>query len=175
VLGLLGMAVAGAAVYFSPFFRKRTLPESWVARMPALSHMRRIDVAARKLAARVEILLGAVLVTVLLQALALTAYFVVAMALRLDAPLYRYFEFFAYFYAGTLVQALPGPPQGLGTVELTYRYFFSPYGSPSQIVCMALAIRIVVLICALPGLLVTLTGAYRPKNVPLSQPALDVV
>lgn len=175
VLGLLVVGAVGAAAYFSPLVRKYSLPDSWLARVPALLHLRRIDDAARRLAGRGKILVGAVFLTVLLQALALTAYFIVAVALALEAPLSRYFEFFAYFYAGTLVQALPGPPQGLGTVELTYRYFFSPYGSPSQIVCMALAIRIVVLICALPGLLVTLTGAYRPKDLPLAGHTLDPV
>jgi len=47
---------------------------------------------------------------------------------------------------------------------LTYCYFFDAFGSQPQIICMAFAIRVVVLICALPGLLVTLTGSYRPKE-----------
>jgi uncharacterized membrane protein YbhN (UPF0104 family) len=105
--------------------------------------------------------------------MALAAYFVVAIALALDAHAGNVLEYFAYFYTGTVVQALPGPPQGLGTVELTYRYFFAAFGSPSQIVCMAFAIRVVVLVCALPGLLVTLTGSYRPKEASAFDIALE--
>lgn len=165
VLGLLGAAIVGLLLYFSPLVRWRHQLEAWSKRAPAFVHVLRIDKAARTLAAHRRVLLTAILLTAFLQVLALSAYIIVASATGIQAGTANYFEFLAYFYTGTLVQALPGPPQGLGTVELTYRYFFSPYGSPSQIICMALAIRVVVLICALPGLLVTLTGGYRPKQI----------
>ncbi|MDO8630112.1 MAG: hypothetical protein Q7R41_06425, partial [Phycisphaerales bacterium] len=100
-----------------------------------------------------------------LQLMALASYFVVAIALAMKADAGNVPEYFAYFYTGALVQSLPGPPQGLGTVELAYRFFFAPYGSASQIVCMAFAIRLVGLICALPGLFVTLTGSYKPREI----------
>lgn len=166
VLGLLAVGVLGASFYLSPLLPKLARASDWSSRLPAFQHVRRFDTAARTLARRWRILAGAVALTVLLQWLALSAYFIVARAMNLRADLDNLLEYYAYFYAGTLVQALPGPPQGLGTVELTYRYFFEPFGSPSQIVCMALVIRIVVLICAIPGLLVTMTGGYRPKAVP---------
>jgi hypothetical protein len=168
VLGLLAVGVIGLAAYFA-LLGRWNVPDAWIARFPALAHVRRIDQAARTLAGRRGLLINAVLLTAFLQFLALAAYFVVAAAMNLRTGLGNVFEYFAYFYAGTLVQALPGPPQGLGTVELTYRYFFAAYGSPSQIVCIALTIRVVVLICALPGLLVTLTGGYRPKAAELEQ------
>ncbi len=164
MLGLLSVGVVCVAVYFSPLARRFRLPTSWQECVPAFSHLKRMDGAARKLAGHRAVLVGAVLITVLLQATALAAYFAVAVAMAMDAHAGNIFEFFAYFYTGTVVQALPGPPQGLGTVELAYRYFFASFGSASQIVCMALAIRVVVLICALPGLLVTLTGSYRPSG-----------
>ena len=163
VFGLLAVAIGGLIFYFSPLFPRLFAWDAWSARVPALAHFRRIDQAARNLAGRPRLWIAAVLLTAFLQFLALAAYFTVALAMNMRADASSVLEYFAYFYTGTLVQALPGPPQGLGTVELTYRYFFAPYGSPSQIVCMALAIRVVVLLCALPGLLVTLTGGYRPK------------
>ena len=171
MLGLLSAGVVCLAVYFSPLARRFRLPASWQERVPALSHLKRMDGAARKLAGHRAVLVGAILITVLLQMMALAAYFVVAVAMAMDAHAGNIVEFFAYFYTGTVVQALPGPPQGLGTVELAYRYFFASFGSASQIVCMALAIRVVVLICALPGLLVTLTGSYRPSRKVASSPA----
>jgi uncharacterized membrane protein YbhN (UPF0104 family) len=108
---------------------------------------------------------GAFVLTVILQAMAIGAYFTVAVALAMTANLDNVLEYYTYFYTGVLVQTLPGPPQGLGTVELAYRFFLAPFGSPSQIVCVAFAIRVVVLACALPGLLVTLTGSYKPRDV----------
>jgi len=168
MLGIVGIGAVAAFAYFSPVFRRRWGNVAWLSRLPMLQQLKRVDKAARTLVARRGTLFAAVLITIGLQATALTAYFVTAVALALDAHAGNVLEYFAYFYTGVLVQALPGPPQGLGTVELTYRYFFAAFGSPSQIVCMAFAIRMVALVCALPGLLVTLTGSYRPKEPPRS-------
>jgi len=159
----MAIGVVGGAFYLSPVFRMIKLPQSLLSRIPMIDHLRRMDQAARTLAGHFPAVCGAVFLTAVLQALALCAYFAVAVALMMDAHWGNMLEYFTYFYTGTIVQALPGPPQGLGTVELAYRFFFSPYGSASQIVCMALAIRVVVLVCAVPGLLVTLSGSYRPK------------
>ncbi len=159
----MGIGVFGGAFYLSPLFRMIKLPPSVLSRIPMIDHLRRMDRAARTLAGHLPVVFGAVFLTVALQALALLAYFAVAVAVMMDAHFGNILEYFTYYYTGTIVQALPGPPQGLGTVELAYRFFFAPYGSASQIVCMALSIRIVVLVCAVPGLLVTLSGSYRPK------------
>ncbi len=164
MLGMLGIGAVVAFAYLSPALRRRWVNIPLISRLPMLHQLKRVDKTARTLVGRTGTLVGAVLLTIGLQAMALAAYFVVAIALAMDANAGNMLEYFAYFYAGTIVQALPGPPQGLGTVELTYRYFFAEFGSPSQIVCMAFAIRVVALVCALPGLLVTLTGSYRPKK-----------
>ncbi len=162
---LVGVFVVVA--YFAPWLRRFLLPASLLQRIPMRDQIRRIDSAARTLLRQWPTVVVAILVTIFLQALAMFAYSAVAVAIGLDVDWRTLPEFFAYFYTGTVVQALPGPPQGLGTVELAYRYFFSPFGSPAQIVSMALSIRLVVLVCALPGLWVTLTGTYRPKQVDL--------
>jgi uncharacterized protein (TIRG00374 family) len=164
MVGMIGIGVVVAFLYLSPALRKRWVNGKWVSRLPMLHQLKRVDHAARTLVGRTGTLAASVLLTIGLQAMALAAYFTVAVALAMDAHAGNMLEYFAYFYSGTLVQTLPGPPQGLGTVELTYRYFFAAFGSPSQIICMAFAVRVVVLICALPGLLVTLTGSYRPKE-----------
>ena len=165
VLLALGIGVLAAVVYLSPFARKHLVPYTWLSRLPRFDQLQRIDKTARVLAGKISTLAGAFLLTVFLQAMAIGAYFTVAVALALTANLGNALEYYTYFYMGVLVQTLPGPPQGLGTVELAYRFFLAPFGSPSQIVCMAFAIRVVVLACALPGLLVTLTGSYKPREV----------
>ncbi len=169
-LGVLAIGTVGVFAYLSPILRKYLAPRTWLARLPMLDHLRRIDKAARVLVERKSIVVVAVALTLLLQGLALGAYFIVAVALGLDANAGNVTEYYAYFYTGALVQSLPGPPQGLGTVELTYRYLLAPFGSPSQIVCVAIGARIVVLACALPGLLVTLTGSYKPRTFGPIQP-----
>ncbi|RME40320.1 MAG: UPF0104 family protein [Planctomycetota bacterium] len=164
VLGFLILAAAAVALYFSPAVRRRLRPGRWLERLPAHEQLRRIDQAARTLAGHLPALALSWLITLLLQVLAIGAYYTVALAVGMEGGWSRVLEYYAYFYAGAVIQALPGPPQGLGTVELAYRYFFAPYGSASQIVSMALLGRIVVLVCALPGLWITMTGAYRPRE-----------
>ncbi len=170
-LGVLVIGVVGVFAYLSPLLRKYLVPRAWLARLPMVEHLRRMDNAARALVDHKSIVGVAIALTLLLQWLALGAYFTVAVALGLDAHAGNVVEYYAYFYTGALVQALPGPPQGLGTVELAYRYLLAPFGNPSQIVCVAIGVRIVVLVCALPGLLVTLTGSYKPRALASLQQA----
>lgn len=165
MLAMLGITVVGVLLYFSPLVRKLFVPRRLIARLPMVDQIQRIDKAAHTLAGHKSIVAAAILLTVFLQGVAISAYFTCAVALKMDAHAGNVLEYFTYFYTGVLIQALPGPPQGLGTVELAYSYFFSDFGSQSQIVCMAFAIRLVALTCALPGLLVTLTGSYRPRDL----------
>lgn len=158
------IGVAGVFAYLSPTFRKHLIPKRWLSRLPMFAHLQRIDKTACTLAGHKPVLAVSVLTTVVLQVLAVGAYFTVAAALTLDAHFGNIVEYYAYFYTGAVIQALPGPPQGLGTVELAYLFFFAPFGTPSQIVCVAFLVRVVVLVCALPGLLVTITGSYKPRQ-----------
>lgn len=163
-LGILAALVAGGLAYLSPRLRARLLPQGLIRRLPGHEHLRRMDQAARALARHKGILLGAFLLTILLQGIAACSLLVIAEGLGMHAGWRHAPEFYVYFCTGSVVQALPGPPQGLGTVELAYRYFFADFGSPAQIVCLALGIRVVGLLAALPGMFAVLTGAYRPKG-----------
>ena len=162
-LAMLGIGLVAAALYLAPPVRRQLVPWAWLSRLPMFEQLQRIDRTARVLAGSPLTLVNVFLLTVFLQAMAIGAYFTVAVALALTANLGNVLEYYTYFYTGVLIQALPGPPRGLGTVELAYRYFLAPFGSPSQIICVAFAIRLVVLTVALPGLLVTLTGSYKPR------------
>lgn len=163
MLTLLVAGIVGAGLYFSPFSKKISVPAR-LRENPAVLQISRMDQAVRILARHGWTLAASVLLTIVLQLLALGSYFVAAIALSMKTSVDLIPEYFAYFYMGAMIQALPGPPQGLGTVELAYRHFFAPFGSPSQIICLAFAIRLIALACSLPGLLVTLTGSYKPKD-----------
>lgn len=175
MLGMLGAGVLASIAYLSPALRRHLLPRAWLERLPIAGQLQRIDRTARALAESKSTMVGAALLTIFLQALAVGAYFTVAVAIGLDAGWHNVQEYYTYFYTGVLIQALPGPPQGLGTVELAYRYFLAPFGSPSQIVCVAFAVRVVALTAALPGLLVTLTGSYKPRNVASIEEAAEAI
>ncbi|MCH7993888.1 MAG: flippase-like domain-containing protein [Planctomycetes bacterium] len=170
VLLVLAIGAVSGLIYLSPMVRRHLVPRAWLARLPMYNQLQRIDNTARALVKRKGILVGAVLLTVLLQGVAIGAYFTVAAGVGLDAKASNALEYYTYFYTGVLIQALPVTPQGLGTVELAYRFFFAPFGSPAQIVFMAATIRIIVLICALPGLFITLIGAYKPQKESWTEP-----
>ncbi len=165
MLSMLGIGAAAVFVYLSPVVRRSPLPQQLLRRLPQQKHLKRIDETARAVASSKATVVLSVTITIMLQALALAAYFLVAKSVGLFANLENILEYYSCFYVGSIIQALPGPPQGLGTVELAYRYFFAPFGSASQIICVAFLIRLLVLTCALPGLLVTLTGSYKPERI----------
>jgi len=173
-LSILAAGVIAALAYLSPFLREKLVPKKLLSRLPMGDQLKRVDQAGRTLARHKSIVVAALFITFVLQAVAMAAFFIVAVALGMRANVGNVLEYYAYFATGAVVQALPGPPQGLGTVELAYSYFFKTYGSPSQIVCMALGIRLVAFTASLPGLLVTLTGAYKPKTVAPSPISGDV-
>lgn len=166
---LTGLAVGMLVVlaYLSPLVRGRLVPKAskkWISRLPMFEHLQRVDSAARKLAGQIPTVLATMALTAFLQIQAMGAYVIVAIALGLKVTLATVPQYYAYFYTGLVVQAMPGPPQGLGTVELVYRYFLEPFGSPSQIICVAFLARVMVLVSSLPGLIVTLSGSYKPQN-----------
>ncbi len=161
VLLLSAIGVATAAIYFSPLMGRLFPLRTWAMRRPVFGYLERIDRTARTLLADKRSLAAALLTTIVLQVIGVGAFVVVARAIGMSLHSGNIHEYYAYFYTGAVIQALPGPPQGLGTVELAYRYLFAPYGTPSQIVSLAFLVRMVGLFWALPGLAVTATGAYR--------------
>ncbi len=176
MLSMLGGGIGLTIVYFAPPVRKYLLPQSLLHRIPMIDHIRRADAAAHALLKHKGLVVSAVMVTILLQAIAVAAYFTIAISLAFDARIGNFLEYYTYFCTGVVIQALPGPPQGLGTVELAYSYFFKTFGSASQIICLAFAIRLLVLVAALPGLWVTMTGSYKPQasiDLPQEKPTTD--
>ncbi len=164
-LAMLAALVVGSLAYLSPAVRRVVPVRALLAKLPASGHLLRIDDAALSLGRRKGIVLGGLVLTMVLQAIAAVALFTLGIGLGMRAEPSLLHEYYAYFCTGSVVQALPGPPQGLGTVELCYSFFFADYGSPAQIVCLALGIRVVALTASLPGLFAVLTGAYKPKEL----------
>ncbi len=73
---------------------------------------------------------------------------------------------------GFLISAIPiAPPQGFGVMESFFVLFFVKNGlsTASQAVTFALALRLIQLIWALPGVLVPLLGAHLPSKTELAQ------
>jgi uncharacterized protein (TIRG00374 family) len=170
-LAALAALVLGGIAYLSPQLRRIFRLRKILEKLPGSAHLIRIDDAATTLGRHKLLVLSGLLLTMFLQAIAALALYTLAIGLGMRAEPSLLHEYYAYFCTGSVVQALPGPPQGLGTVELCYSFFFADYGSPAQIVCLALGIRVVALTASLPGLLAVLTGAYKPRELARFQEA----
>ncbi len=144
----------------------------WTRRSRRRDVIERVDGLLRRRLLRPGALALAVLVTFGIQLLAAGAFVMVCAALHMHTTTDGFATIYAYFSAGELIRALPGPPQGLGTMELAYRYFFADCGSASQILSAAVLIRMVNLLCSLPGVLwiggVLPSASVQPRPAPAS-------
>ena len=94
----------------------------------------------------------AILDTLGIQVAAAASFLLIAVALGFRLTPADGLDLYAFFSAGEIVKALPGPPQGFGTLEAAYGLFFREWATTSQIVSAAFAIRVVNLVCSLPGI-----------------------
>lgn len=132
---------------------------SWVG-----EQFRRVDETTQRLIRHKPMVLGSVFVTMVLQLIAMSAWQAIVYALRMPWSLSRAGDYYAYLGGANVVACVPITFQGIGTVEAYYKEFLTGDGvTVSQILCFAMATRLLQLVWSLPGVLVTMTGAYRPR------------
>jgi uncharacterized protein (TIRG00374 family) len=85
----------------------------------------------------------------------------IGVAMGLDVPFYNYFIFVPLIY---IIGAVPLTPGGVGVIEGLYLTFFAGVcqADASQVVAMAMLVRIVRMALAMPGLAVLITGPKLP-------------
>lgn len=152
--------------------RKLSRAFTWIA-----GQFRRVDETTRRLIRHKPLVLGTVLITMVLQLMAMTAFQAIVFAVRMPWDTVRAWDYYVYLGCGTVVAVLPITPQGVGTVEAFYKEFLVGNGvTVAQILCLAMAVRFLMLLWALPGFFVSATGAYRPRKTeapshPVDEPA----
>lgn len=172
VAGIMGLACGGLAVGALFIFSRRLrhairLPEL-AAKLPAGEHLLRVGratVAMRKHKALVAASLG---LTAVLQFLVMVSAFAMARALNMRGDFTLYLVYVPVVF---LIAAVPiAPPQGVGILEFFCVQFFAAgrLNSDSQAFVFALAIRLIQLVWALPGILVPLLGAHLPTQIELA-------
>jgi hypothetical protein len=133
----------------------------------------RIDATTRRLIDHKPLVIGAVLLTMLLQFLALSSYQVLVYALHMPRDGSKVWDYYAFLGTGNVAAALPITYQGVGVMEALYKKFMSGgHGTMAQILCLAMAVRVLHLFWSLPGFFVTMTGGYRPREGPAGEPDL---
>lgn len=169
-LGLLvaGLAV-GAAIVFTPRLREALRLRDLAMRLPMGEQLLRVGRATLAIGRHKLLVVTALALTLSLQLIAIAGAAVMGWALDMHA---RPLEYFIYVAIGFMIAAIPiAPPQGLGVMEFAYVQFFTQGGlnTASQAVALALAVRLIQLVWALPGILVPLLGAHLPSKAELAQ------
>lgn len=164
LIGLSSAMLLGGVVYLLPMWRRWNLTRSVTSRLPQREQIKRIDATIHGLLSSPGVLLRAMGITVVLQVFAAASFVCMAAGLGMHLGGATWLEWYAYFSAGEIVKAIPGPPQGLGTMELAYTYFFAGLGSASQILTAAIGVRAVNLLCSVPGTMIFFGRMGRAKS-----------
>jgi len=168
VLILAAMIVGAIVVTWAPL--RRLVPLALLERLPGYSQIKRAHGATDRLLRHIPLVVSALLIAIVLQFIAIGAGVVCAYALHMDFSGSKVWDYFAFIGSGHVVASIPITPQGLGTMEVAYKEFFlGSYGSLSQLLCLALLLRVMQFAWSMPGALVTLMGAYKPR----AHPSLD--
>jgi glycosyltransferase 2 family protein len=173
----LGLAVlcailaAGSIVVFSGRIRRALRLAELAEKLPGGEQIMRIGKATVALRRHKGHAVVSLLLTLLLQIIVMISAAVMGWALGMHAPpgspLAQLWYFVIYIAIGFLIAAIPiTPPQGIGVMEAAYVKFFMRGGlnTASQAVALALAVRLIQLVWALPGVLVPLLGAHLPRK-----------
>jgi uncharacterized protein (TIRG00374 family) len=163
--GILVAMVIGAALFFSHTFRRLIRYEKILQRLPLSHQFQRVDQAFFVLSRQKRKVGVAVVLTVVLQLFAIASFIIVAMALGMRTDSLP--PYLVYLPLGIVVRAIPISIQGAGPMDWCFQRFFvdAGLGTPQQVQVLAVAVRLLDLLWAIPGVLVLITGReLPPKN-----------
>ncbi len=166
---VLGILALGSLVVFSERLRHAVGLPKLAAMLPAGQHLLRIGRTLTALRDHLPLSFACLMLTVTLQFLVMVSVYAFALALQMKGDFPQYLIYVPILF---LVAALPiAPPQGFGVMEAFSLQFFGrdAGNTPAQALALALAIRIVQLVWALPGGLVPLLGAHVPRADELAE------
>ncbi|MBI5866553.1 MAG: flippase-like domain-containing protein [Planctomycetes bacterium] len=164
-LGLIWVGLlVGCLFVFSTRLRHAIRLPQLAEKLPAGEHLLRIGRATVAMRRHPAFVLLSLAMTLALQFLVVASGFYMARALGMKGGFELYF---ICIPIGFLIAAVPiSPPQAFGVLEYAYIQFFTQGGlnSKSVSVAFALAIRLIQLVWALPGILVPLLGLHLPSK-----------
>lgn len=140
--------------------------------LPASEQLLRIGRATVAMRQHWTLVALSLVITIALQLLVVWSAFLMARAMFLKGTAELYF---ICVPIGFLIQAIPiTPPQAFGVLEYAYVQFFARgalhgVNPESAAVAFALAVRLIQLVWAVPGVLVPLLGAQLPRRDELTQ------
>jgi uncharacterized membrane protein YbhN (UPF0104 family) len=170
LLVICAVLAAGCIVVFSRRIRGVLRLKELAARLPMGDQLLRVGRATVAMRHHKLLIVVSLLMTFALQGICMFSAAIMAYALGMEGGWSHYF---VYVSIGFLIAAIPiAPPQAFGVLEYFYVKFFTGgalHNDPSQAVALALAVRLIQLVWALPGVLVPLLGAHLPSKVELAE------
>jgi hypothetical protein len=164
---LLLTLVVGAIIFFSRRIRSAIRFDKIISMLPLKDQVQRIDRATFRMRSHKRIVLSALLVTGVIQFLAIASFVAAGRAIHMAHPLPA---FFACLSASLLVAAIPLTPMSIGPMEAMFKLFFvGDLANSSQSIFLAIMVRLIQLVWALPGVLVPLSGAHLPPAEKLAE------
>ena len=159
---ILSGMVAVFVFLFSGRVRQMLHLQKLYQRLPLAHHIASAGEVTRLYRRNVASMVKAVLITVLIHVTWISSIFLTAAALSLPTPWHVYFLYIPLIYT---IGAVPLTPGGVGLVEKFYLVFFVTAAcSPSRVLALALLVRLTPILVSLPGAVVAITGAKRPKT-----------
>jgi uncharacterized protein (TIRG00374 family) len=161
-----GLVVSGAMVY-SRRVRQALRLRQIVDRLPLAAQLQRIGQATLAMRSHKLLVTSSLLITFALQGTCIVSATIMAWAIGMQGS---FDYFFIYIAVGFLIAAVPiSPPQAIGVMESFYVWCFTADGlnTASQAFALAVAVRLIQLVWALPGVLVPLLGAHLPRRAEL--------
>ncbi len=170
-LGLVFVAV----LFLSRHVRRALFLNVLLEKLPFAGSLKKIDSAIRIYRSHVGVLLWALLLTAVIQGLAIMATWMLAQALGYSQV--KFFQCLIIMPIVWLISAAIPVPGGLGVMENLFVPFFAKAIDPMveqrtdrwlEVVAMAAALavmnRLMICLCSLPGGLVPIFGGHLPKR-----------
>jgi uncharacterized protein (TIRG00374 family) len=154
------LLVAGFTFLFSPSVRHALRLDRLYGRLPLSGHLAVARKAVLQYRGNVRRLIEAIGITLIGQTLWICSMILVGRSLSLATPWTTYFLYVPVIFA---IASVPLTPGGLGVVEKFFVVFFTSHAvSASEVVALALLVRLMPMFWAVPGAVVAVTGARVP-------------
>ncbi len=165
ILYILAAVVAAFAALLSSRRTRALVARAWgYLWRAAVNFLRKLKDAIVLYLSRPLAILTVFGITVFLQIVTITAFWLLGRTMDIPAALKYYYVFFTLTW---VLGALPVSIGGAVVVEGLLAYFFVTFAGvqPEPALALALCQRIVWMIASLPGALIHLAGAHLPKNL----------
>lgn len=176
VWGILGLMIIGAVIFLSHRIRQMLMIGKLLEKLPFHAFLMKIDQAIQLYRRHGKVILLSLLLTSLIQGLAIFAIWMLTQALHFDQV--SFFDCLIIMPIIWVFSAAIPVPGGIGIIENLVQYLFSlvilaknPQEAMGEATALALLIRIMICVSSIPGALVPILGGHLPRHSELIEEA----